>query len=73
MPVTAPDPVLYGRVTGKFVQFLADSPDTGTQPDELPLTGTVRLEPLVPIVRWPAATPPPGLSSFRCIWVICDG
>jgi len=54
----APDPVRYGRVTGKFVQFLADSPDEGNRPDELPLVGTVRLEPLVSVVRWPTASPP---------------
>jgi hypothetical protein len=53
-----PTEVAFGRVTGYFVSYLADSADAGTIPDEIPLTGTVLLTPLTSVTRWPTTTPP---------------
>ena len=53
-----PDGVAYGRVIGRFVSFLADGPDEGDVPDEIPLSGDVVLTPRVSVVRWPTVVPP---------------
>ena len=53
-----PAEVLYGRIVGRYVKFLADSADAGNVPDEAPATGTVTLTPLTKITRWAGTTPP---------------
>ena len=52
-----PSVVKYGKVTGYFTGYAADGSDAGEVPDEIPLTGSVTLEPLVRVTRWPTATP----------------
>ena len=53
-----PSGVNYGRVFGHFVKFLADSPDVGDVPDEVPLEGSITLTPLTTIIRFPTTVPP---------------
>ena len=53
----APPEVRYGKVVGRFVRFVADGPDAGNAPDELPLEGTVILTPNVTAMRWAGTAP----------------
>ena len=39
--------VNHGKITWRFVKFIADSSDPDTIPDEVPLTGAVTLSPTV--------------------------
>lgn len=65
--------VRYGRVVGRFVAFLADSPDEGNTPDEVPLSGRVTLVPRVHVVRWPTTVPPRVAVVERLECVVIDG
>lgn len=56
--VDVPAVVQYGRITGRFERYDADSPDEGNAPDSHPLQGTVTLTPRAAVTRWPTAEPP---------------
>lgn len=68
-----PDVVQYGKVTGRFVSFRADSSDAGDAPDEVPLTGKVTLTPTVPYMRWRHTTPPRLSAIEPIVCQIVDG
>lgn len=53
-----PSPLSYGTVVGTFVQAVADSADPDTNPDALPMIGTVEFTPSVAAILVPTATPP---------------
>jgi hypothetical protein len=46
-----PAPLAYGTVTGRFISVLADSGDTGDEPDVVYLNGTVTISPLAKVYR----------------------
>jgi hypothetical protein len=48
----APDVAQYGKVIGFWSITGPDSDDPGTEPDEIPLTGQITIEPLVEQVIW---------------------
>jgi len=50
--------VKYGQITGRFVQYVADTGDASNVPDEIPLEGTVTLTPLTKVIQFPTTTPP---------------
>lgn len=68
-----PDVVQYGKVTGRFVSFRADSSDAGDAPDEVPLTGKVTLTPTVSYMRWRNTTPPRLSAIEPIVCQIVDG
>jgi hypothetical protein len=68
-----PPQVNYGFITGRFVQFVADSGDANDRPDEIPLTGTATLTPTVTLMRFPTTTPPRTAVVTRVICKIVDG
>jgi hypothetical protein len=68
-----PEQVNYGFITGRFVQFVADTGDPGTVPDEIPLTGTATLRPTVTLMRFPTTTPPRTAYITTVIARIVDG
>lgn len=49
----------YGRVTGRFTAIIGDSADAGSNPDAVPMSGSVTFTPLVSgPVQVPGAIPP---------------
>jgi hypothetical protein len=68
-----PPQVNHGFITGRFVQFFADSGDTGTIPDEIPLTGTVMLTPSVTLMRFATTNPPRTAIMTKIPCKIVDG
>lgn len=70
MAENAPGEVLYGKVKGFFVEFLADE-NSDNVPDQRRLTGTVTLTPSVGSVKWPTTTPPrtASIGAIYCpVW-----
>lgn len=66
-----PTPVKYGRVTGYFTSFVADTDND--VPDEVPLSGTVTLTPLTAVTRWPTTAPPRLAFPQRQVCPVVDG
>src|SRR3954469_1792707 len=68
-----PPQVAYGAIVGRFVSFLIDSSDPGNVPDEKALNGTVNLEPLTKISRWPTTAPPRLAIAQPALCKVIDG
>ncbi|GAB2702089.1 hypothetical protein BKA24_001726 [Microbacterium marinum] len=68
-----PGTLRYGRVYGRFVSFIADGPDEGDEPDEVPLNGAVTLTPSITDLRWPSADPPRMAVIKQAICPIING
>lgn len=69
----APSAVQYGKVIGRFVRFVADGPDPGSIPDELPLNGSIILTPTITAMRWAGTTPPRMAILEKLVCKIVDG
>lgn len=68
-----PAEVQYGRVTGYFTAFIADTGDTGNEPDEVQLNGTIELIPSAKVLRWSTTTPPRVSAVTPAILNVVDG
>lgn len=68
-----PAQVNYGFITGRFVQFLADTSDLADVPDEVPLEGTATLTPTVSLMRFATTTPPRTAIISKIVCKIVAG
>lgn len=68
-----PGVINYGQVVGRFVSFLADSGDSLSVPDEVPLNGTVTLTPRVSVLQIAGATPPRMALAQALSCPVVDG
>jgi hypothetical protein len=68
-----PAEVGAGRIVGFFVSDIADGPDPGNRPDEVPLQGTITIMSTQPVVRYPGITKPRTAVAGRHVCPIIDG
>lgn len=68
-----PSEVAYGTVRWRPVAFTADSTDAGTIPDQIPLTGSVTIRPLVGRTRYPTLATPITAFLRTAICPIVNG
>lgn len=52
-----PSPLTYGTLVAFFIKPYADSADAGSEPDLLPVTGSIILTPVVGLMRGAASSP----------------
>jgi hypothetical protein len=57
--------IQFGTVIGRFFAKVGDTADVGTEPDEVPLTGTVLFTPNVQAILVPEGTPNPYTALPR--------
>lgn len=65
--------VAYGTVRWYAGLFTADSPDPGTVPDNIPMTGTVTITPLVGRTRYPTLPVPMTAFLQPAVCPVVDG
>jgi hypothetical protein len=53
-------PLTYGKVTGRFLAVVADTADAGSNPDAVPLQGTVTFRASIPAALVATASPSPA-------------
>lgn len=67
-----PSGTLYGTVVGQFIQSVADTADTGREPDALPMQGSVTFTPAAPRIVLAQATPNPVTVFQKPITAVLD-